>query len=90
MANEQLVERAMEAFKRLDGIGKMVTAHSLGAKTPNEVRAAFAAQDDWTLERVTIEEMEDEIANYEPADEVDERHADRCQGADGLPPGHPC
>ena len=38
----------------------------------------------------TIEEMEDEIANYEPADDVDERWADRCQGADGLPPGHPC
>ena len=89
MANEQLVARAMEAFNRLDGVGKLVTAHALGAKTPNEVRAAFAAQDDWILERMTIEEMEEEIANYEPED-VDEQHADRCQGADGLPPGHPC
>lgn len=65
MANEQLVNRAMDVFNRLDGIGKLVSARALGARTPNEVRAAFAAQDDWTLEKVTIEEMEDEIANYD-------------------------
>ncbi len=89
MANEQLVNRAMETFNRLDGVGKLATAHALRAKTPNEVRAAFAAQDDWTLEHVTIEEMEDELANLEP-DEADERWAERCAGADGLPPHHPC
>lgn len=58
MATEALVQRAMQTFKRLDAFGQKCTAHALGVRSADELEAAFRAQDDRQLEKVTIEEME--------------------------------
>jgi len=58
MATDALVQRALETFDRLDPFGKLCTQHSLGARSRSDLEAAFRSQDDWTLENVTIEEME--------------------------------
>ena len=72
--NAELVERAMQTFERLDGFGKAATAHALRAKNRAMLRKEFEAQDDWTLEHVTIEEMEYDLSanarNQPPAARV--------------------